>query len=150
MFDEEHIGYGEPGNAEKRPARRILVVDDHRDSGESLVELLQLQGHDVRGVYVAKEAFWEAGRFLPDLIFLDIRMPGLSGHEVCRRIRKEPWGKSIVIIALTAFGQEVDRRRTEESGFNDHLVKPVAPAALLHVLNSLSAKIERRQEKREG
>ena len=75
---------------------------------------------------------------MPDIVFLDISMPRMDGYEVCRRVRAQPWGKDIVVIALTGWGQEDDRRRSEEAGFNGHLVKPVDYDKLLDLLGSFN------------
>ena len=75
----------------------------------------------------------------PDVMLLDIGLPKLSGYEVARRIRQQPWGQGIVLIALTGWGQEADRQRSQEAGFDHHLVKPVAPSDLLHLLEFLPA-----------
>ena len=74
----------------------------------------------------------------PTCILLDIGMPRLNGYDTCRRIREQPWGKNVVLVALTGWGQEEDRRRSQEAGFNEHLVKPVEPAALEKLLAGLS------------
>jgi CheY-like chemotaxis protein len=115
-------------------ARRILVVDDNRDSAESLALLLELSGHDVRTAGDGLEALEVAERFRPDVALLDLGMPRLNGYETARRIRQQPWGRSMVLIAQTGWGQEDDRRRTREAGFDAHLTKPVDTAALLELL----------------
>ena len=132
---------GEPARAEERepeearPAsRRILVVDDNRDSAESLALLLQVTGNDVRTAFDGLEAVEEAERFRPDVVLLDIGMPRLNGYEAARRIRDEPWGKEMLLIAQTGWGQEEDRRRSQEAGFDAHLTKPVDHLKLLKLL----------------
>jgi PAS domain S-box-containing protein len=117
--------------------RRLLIVDDNRDSADSLAMLLQVFGHDVRTAYAGDDAIDVAGRHRPDVILLDIGMPKLDGYEACRRIRSEPWGRRMYIIALTGWGQEDDRRRAVEAGFDHHLVKPVDPDDLTELLASL-------------
>ena len=82
----------------------------------------------------ARAALDAAERLRPDAILLDIGLPRLNGFEVCRRIREQPWGKDVVVIALTGWGQEVDRRRSQESGFDHHIVKPVEHATLVKLL----------------
>jgi PAS domain S-box-containing protein len=119
--------------------RRVLVVDDNRDAADSLAMLLELWGCDVRRAYEGLHAIETAERFLPQAILLDIGMPHMDGHEICRRIRRESWGKAINIIALTGWGQDADRRRTKETGFDAHLVKPIhtdSAAELLTILTS--------------
>ncbi|MGQ0594541.1 MAG: chemotaxis protein CheB [Gammaproteobacteria bacterium] len=114
-------------------ARRILVVDDNRDSAESLTMLLNLAGHETRIAYDGLEAVEAAATFRPDVILLDIGLPILNGFEAARKIR-EQWGQDMVLVALTGWGQEEDRRRSEEAGFNAHMVKPVDYAALTKLL----------------
>jgi DNA-binding response OmpR family regulator len=99
--------------------------------------LLELAGHEVYTAYDGEDAVVAAETFRPEVAVLDIGMPRLNGHEACRRIREQPWGKAVYLIALTGWGQEDDRRRTEEAGFDHHLVKPVEPAELVKLLASL-------------
>jgi CheY-like chemotaxis protein/two-component sensor histidine kinase len=115
-------------------ARRILVVDDNRDSADSLALLLELSGHTVRAAYDGLEAVELAGALQPEVILLDIGLPKLNGYEAARRIRAFPAGARALLIALTGWGQEADRRRSEEAGFNAHLVKPLNHAALMQLL----------------
>jgi len=105
-------------------ARRILVLDDNRDAADTLAMMLELLGHDVRRLYDPQEAVAEVDRFNPDLVFLDIGMPNLSGYELARRLRAQPGGADRVLVAVTGWGQPDDRRRTAEAGFDHHLVKP--------------------------
>jgi PAS domain S-box-containing protein len=113
---------------------RILVVDDHPDVRESLAMLLELQGHAVATACDGVEAVEAAERLHPDLVLLDLGMPRLDGYGACRRIREQVWGRDLTVIALTGWGQEGDRSQTAEAGFDDHLVKPVAPATLLEIV----------------
>ncbi len=117
-------------SAAKIVARRILVVDDNTDAAETLGLLLRLTGHDVRVAFEGQTAISTAREFLPELIFLDIGMPGMDGYEVARRLRREVELRGVVLVALTGWGQEEDRRRSQEAGFNHHLVKPVEPDLL--------------------
>jgi PAS domain S-box-containing protein len=110
--------------------RRILVVDDNADSADSLGRLLGLLGHEARTAYDGESGVAAAGAFRPDVVLMDIGMPRLNGYDAARRIREQPWGKGVVLVALTGWGQEADRRRSQEVGFDAHLVKPVDPAAL--------------------
>ena len=114
--------------------RRILVVDDHRDSAESLAMLLELHGHEAHQAHDGPEAVEAATRLRPDVILLDIGLPTLNGYETARRIRERLEGKRLLLVALTGWGQEEDRRRSEEAGFDAHLVKPVDYRALAKVL----------------
>jgi CheY-like chemotaxis protein len=117
----------------------IVVADDSRDSAEALALLLTLKGHEARTAFDGEEAVAVAETFRPDVILLDIGMPKLNGYDACRLIRTRPWGRQVVLIAQTGWGQEEDRRRTEEAGFDGHLVKPVDPEALMRLLASRSA-----------
>jgi CheY-like chemotaxis protein len=118
------------GATKAKTARRILVVDDMRDNADSVALLLGLEGNEVQTAYDGLAALEAAERFRPHVVLLDVRMPKLNGYDTCRRIREQPWGKGMIVIALTGWGQEGDQRRTEEAGFDSHLVKPVDPAAL--------------------
>jgi PAS domain S-box-containing protein len=118
---------GEPGTV---PARRILVVDDNMDAADTLVMMLRLDGHEVQAVYRGQDALEKVGSFRPQIILLDIGLPELDGYEIARRIRNLPDGKHVRLIALTGYGQEEDRARAFEAGFDDHLVKPVESGAL--------------------
>jgi PAS domain S-box-containing protein len=110
--------------------RRILVVDDNRDAALSLAMILQMMGNETQTAHDGLEAIDVAAAFRPDVILLDIGMPKLNGYDTCRRIRAQPWGKHVMIVALTGWGQDEDKRRSQEAGFTCHLVKPVEPAAL--------------------
>jgi signal transduction histidine kinase len=107
------------------PRRRILIVDDNRDSTESLATLLQMLGHEVQTAYEGETGLRMAVQFSPDIILLDIGLPRLSGLEVARRIRQDLGLGDAFLIAMTGYGQEEDKRRSQEAGFNAHLVKPV-------------------------
>jgi PAS domain S-box-containing protein len=117
--------------------RRILVVDDNKDSATSLSMLLQLEGHDTLAVHDGIEAIEAAERHRPDVVLLDIGLPRMNGHEVCRRLRERPWGKELVVIALTGWGQSEDRQKSQAAGFDGHLVKPVRYETLAELLSSL-------------
>jgi PAS domain S-box-containing protein len=114
--------------------RRILIVDDNRDSADSLAMLLEITGNKTYMAHDGVEAVEAIEKHRPEVVLLDIGLPKLDGHEVCRRVREQPWGKDIVVIALTGWGQEDDRRKSEEAGFNGHLVKPVDYDKLLELL----------------
>jgi PAS domain S-box-containing protein len=120
-----------------QPLHRILVVDDNRDSAQSLATLLQMLGNDVETAYDGVEALQTAEAWRPEVILLDIGMPRMNGYDACRAIRERPWGADVVVIALTGFGQDEDRRRSREAGFDGHLVKPVDDTALMAQLRSM-------------
>jgi len=119
--------------------RRILVADDNSDALESLATLLELSGHEVFSAANGALALEAAERNLPEVALLDIGMPKLDGYEVARRIRAQPWGRRITLVALTGWGQESDRRRSGEAGFDSHLVKPLDLDKLTALLERLPA-----------
>ncbi len=120
-----------------RAPHRILVVDDNRDAEESMSVLLKLMGADVSAAHDGLEALEVAAIFRPQVVLLDIGMPKLHGYDTARRFRQEEWGKEIVLVALTGWGREEDRRRAEEAGFDGHLIKPVQVSALRQLLERL-------------
>jgi CheY-like chemotaxis protein len=117
-------------------SRRVLIVDDSEDGAESLSMLLRLAGHQTWKAHDGLEAFQAAKRIRPDVVLLDIGLPRMNGYEACRKIRNEPWGKDLVLVALTGWGQEEDRLQSREAGFDAHLVKPVDLDVLLEFLSS--------------
>ena len=118
-------------------SRRILVVDDNRDAAASLAMMLGLSGHDTRTAGDGLEALEAAEAFRPEAILLDLGMPRLNGYETARRIRQQAWGRGVLLIALSGWGQDEDRRRSEEAGFDAHLVKPVDLPELKRILSRL-------------
>jgi CheY-like chemotaxis protein len=119
--------------------RRILVVDDNRDAADSLAKILRLKGNESLSAHDGHEAIRQAAEFRPDVILLDIGMPGLNGYDTARQIRDQPWGKSIFLVALTGWGQDEDRRRSQHAGFDLHVVKPINAATLEKLLASAKA-----------
>lgn len=117
--------------------RRILIVDDSEDGAESLAALLELEGHETFQAHDGIAAIEAAERLRPDVLLLDIGLPKLNGYEVCRRIRRTPWGRDLLIVALTGWGQDDDRQRSRDAGFDAHWVKPVDVDALTTLLASL-------------
>jgi len=124
----------EPGPDTRAVRHKVLVVDDNHDSAESLAILLEIRGHEVRMAHDGIEAVEVAAKFQPDVVLLDIGLPKLNGYEAGRRIRELPGGKEILLVALTGFGQEADRSRSAESGFDAHFVKPVDHEALSRLM----------------
>jgi signal transduction histidine kinase len=120
-----------------RTQRRILVADDNNDALESLATLLQLSGHEVYTAANGAMALESAEAHRPEVALLDIGMPKLDGYEVARRIRAQPWGQRITLVALTGWGQDSDRRRSQEAGFDSHLVKPLDLDKLMELLAAL-------------
>jgi CheY-like chemotaxis protein len=123
---------------EPSPERRVLIVDDNQDSADSLAMLLEITGNKTYMAHDGVEAIEAIEKYRPEVVLLDIGLPKLDGREVCRHVREQPWGKDIVMIALTGWGQEDDRRKSEEAGFNGHLVKPVDYDRLLELLRSFT------------
>ena len=114
--------------------RNILIADDNQDALESLALMLRMEGHEVYCASDGEEALALAGQRRPEIVVLDVGMPKLDGCEVARRIRAESWGRGAILVALTGWGQDVDRVRSREAGFDMHLVKPVDPAMLCDML----------------
>jgi CheY-like chemotaxis protein len=122
----------EPATAVKSgKIRRILVVDDNDDAAALLAVLLELEGHEVQTAANGGDAVNRAEVFRPEVVLMDLDMPGIDGFEASRRIRARPWGNTILIAALTGWGQDVDRRRAQEAGVDLHFVKPVDTTTLL-------------------
>jgi PAS domain S-box-containing protein len=113
---------------------RVLVVDDNVDAATSLAMLLELMGCETTVAHNGLDAISQAETFKPELIFLDIGMPGLNGYEACAKIREMPGGGGIKVVALTGWGQDKDRLRSREAGFDSHLVKPVSPDAIVALM----------------
>ena len=116
-------------------AQRILIADDNPDAAESLALMLGLSGHDVRTARDGHEAVETCEAFRPRVVFLDIGMPRMNGYDAARRIRSEPWGADVVLVALTGWAEDEDKRRAAEAGFDQHLTKPVDPPMLRQILN---------------
>jgi len=114
-------------------------VDDNRDGARSLGRLLNLLGAEVQVVHDGPAALDVIPSYAPTVVLLDIGMPGMDGYEVARRIREQPAGRELMLIALTGWGQEADRRRTRQAGFNHHLLKPADITALESLLMSMSS-----------
>jgi CheY-like chemotaxis protein len=125
------------GPAVAGSTRRVLVADDHQDSASSLAMMLQLLGNEVRVARDGLDAVGLAERFRPQVILMDLGMPNLDGYEATRRIREQPWGAEVVIVALTGWGQEADRVKSKAAGCDAHLVKPVDLPDLEKILAEL-------------
>jgi signal transduction histidine kinase/PAS domain-containing protein/ActR/RegA family two-component response regulator len=118
--------------------RRALVVDDNVDSADSLATLLRVSGHEAVVAHDGVEAVEAAERYRPEVVFLDIGMPRMNGYDAARRIRQESWGRGMVLVAVTGWGKDEDRRRSRDAGFDAHLVKPADTSELLRLLGSLT------------
>jgi CheY-like chemotaxis protein/two-component sensor histidine kinase len=130
----------EPGGRKRARVagmHRILVVDDNRDSADSLAMLLRLVGHDARTVHDGRQALVVAATYRPDLVLLDIGLPGMDGFSVARHMRSQPELAGVVLVALTGYGSEEDRRQAQAAGFNYHMVKPIHFGALQELLTTL-------------
>jgi CheY-like chemotaxis protein len=125
-----------PGHS---PSGRILVVDDNRDAADSLALLLEAHGHDVRAVYDGHSAVEVAPRFRPQIVLLDLGMPGLDGFETARRLRATLPDAAPYLVAITGWGQERERRQATAAGFDQHFVKPVDPNELTRLLSAVIA-----------
>jgi PAS domain S-box-containing protein len=138
---EPHAGDTEPETTPPvtsaqplRSGRRVLVVDDNVDGAESLARVLQFGGHDTRTAHSGPEALDAARPFKPEVVFLDIGLPGMNGYEVARRLRGEPSLRGAVLVALTGWGTEDDKRQSREAGFDFHLTKPAEVTAIESIL----------------
>jgi PAS domain S-box-containing protein len=125
-----------PTELTKHEGRRILVVDDNVDAATSVGSLLKMWGHEVQTAYNGPDALSMARTFRPQIVLLDIGMPGMSGYDVAKQLRSEPEFRGVIITALTGYGQPEDRRRSREAGFDHHLTKPPDPTALAALLQS--------------
>jgi len=130
-----------PMHLEESFPRRILVLDDNRDAADTLAMMLELLGHDVRRLYDPLQAAEAVAAFDPDLVFLDIGMPTLSGYQLARQLRALPRGDDRLLIAVTGWGQPDDRRRTAEAGFDHHLVKPPDLDAVRQICDRLHRRV---------
>jgi CheY-like chemotaxis protein len=135
----EHQPRPAPATAAPTMPKRILVVDDNEDAAATLVMLLQMSGNDTAIAYDGVEALEKASVFDPQIVVLDIGLPDMDGYEVCRELRARPHGDSLIIIALTGWGQEEDRKKSAAAGFDGHLVKPVDLARLNELLAKTGA-----------
>ena len=131
---DEHAGLGENDTPDASLGHRILIVDDNVDAAISLAVLLGLMGHETRTAHDGLEAMAVADQFKPDVALLDIGMPKLNGYETARRMRQETWGRQMLLVALTGWGQETDRALSDDAGFDSHLVKPVDIAEIERLL----------------
>ncbi|HKY02041.1 MAG TPA: response regulator [Burkholderiales bacterium] len=116
---------------------RILVVDDNRDAAESLQVLLSMMGNEVSVAFDGRQAIELAEALRPDVIFLDIGLPGMNGYEAARAIRRKDWGRDVTLIALTGWGNADDQNHALDAGFDRHFVKPVAFESLSEVLKEV-------------
>jgi CheY-like chemotaxis protein len=121
------------------PKLRVLVVDDNLDAVETMAMLLGLGGHDVRSARDGPTALETAVAHRPDVVLLDINLPGMSGYEVAEQLRSKPELAKTVLVAMTGYGQVEDRKQTLRAGFTLHLVKPVEPHVLQKLLSDLGA-----------
>ena len=133
--DDEPVTARPVSRAGRPQCRRVLVVDDNRDSANSLALLLKVTGHEVQTAHTGPAALEGARGFQPEVVLLDIGLPGMNGYEVARELRKEPGLQGVVLVAMTGYGQEENRRRSCEAGFQAHLVKPLDPAVLKELLD---------------
>jgi len=118
--------------------RRLMVIDDNKDAAESMSMLFELWGHQVLCAYDGRAALEAAAKYRPEAVFLDIGLPGMDGYEVAERLRELPESARAVLVAITGYGQDEDRRRSREVGIDHHLVKPVAPETLHNLLDTLA------------
>ena len=131
-------GKGAVGST-RLPGTRILVVDDNKDAADTLAKILKMIGGELQTAYDGRSAFDAACAFRPEIVFLDIGLPEMNGHDVCRLIREQPWGRDMTMIALTGWGQNEDRQKSKGAGFDHHVVKPADFHAIMKVLHAVRA-----------
>jgi PAS domain S-box-containing protein len=139
-----HAPFGGATTEFPHHALRVLVADDNADAAASLSMILKMHGHEVRTAYDGQEALELADAFEPNVALLDIGMPHVDGYELCRRLRERPYGRDMLIVALTGWGQAEDKQRSEDAGFDEHLVKPADIRALERLLGAAEKDIQRR------
>jgi CheY-like chemotaxis protein len=113
----------------------VLIVDDNSDGATSLARILEIAGHATQTAHDGEEAVRIAEQFRPEVVLLDLGLPRLNGYEACRRIREQPWGKDMTLVAVTGWGAESYRERSRDAGFDTHVVKPVNSSDLLGLLD---------------
>ena len=118
---------------------KVMVVDDNRDSATSMSLLIEMLGHEVRTAFDGEEALALASNFQPAVVLMDLGMPRMDGYEACRRIRSQPWGKKMTVVAVSAWGEAEAPRRTTLAGFDAHFVKPVLPGLIARTLQDVTA-----------
>lgn len=140
LFAQSAVQASEQSLAARRQPEvlRVLVVDDNADAADSLAGLLRLRGHEIRVAYSGAKAIALAQVFQPDLAFLDIGMPDMSGYDVARRLRQVPGLERMMMTALTGWGTDVDRARSADVGFDEHLIKPLTSASLDALLEKVT------------
>jgi CheY-like chemotaxis protein len=130
------IDLPEPPEPTAAVACRVLVVDDNVDAADTLAMLLRVGDHEVRIVHDGLSALDAARAYRPQVVLLDIGLPGLNGYEVAQRLRSDPITKDVLLVAVSGYGQDEDRRRSRQAGFDHHLVKPVDLIALQRIMPS--------------
>ena len=122
--------------SDMQDGKRILVVDDNVDAAESAAEILRLLGNEVSVVHDGLSAVHAVEVWQPEIVLLDIGLPGIDGYEVAKRVRQSAFGKNVMLVALTGWGQDQDKQRTSDSGFDQHWVKPVGLDKLKEISRS--------------
>jgi CheY-like chemotaxis protein len=122
-----NTGVRTPNTQHPTPTRRVLVIEDNLDAAETLGDLLEMAGHEVRLAHSGPDGVSEAGRFRPEIVLCDVGLPEMDGYAVARALRNDPRTREALLVAVTGYGQEEDRRRSLEAGFDLHLTKPVDP-----------------------
>ncbi len=134
--DEKPIADQNEGPTSPKTKRKVLVVDDNKAAATMLGMVVKMLGNEVRKAHDGEEGIEVAEEFMPDVIFMDIGMPKMNGYEAARHIRLQPWSNGMTLIALTGWGQEEDKLKTKEAGFDYHLVKPAEPATIQELLDN--------------
>jgi CheY-like chemotaxis protein len=134
-----------PAQPQTLELRRVLVVDDNQDAALSMSMILKKQGHVVDIAHDGIEAVAKAELLQPQIIFMDLGMPRMNGYEACKAMRGAAWGKDLYIIALSGWGQAEDRKRSDEAGFDEHIVKPIDRKTLLRLMSEAPARVDQRK-----
>lgn len=129
-----------------KTARRVLIVDDNEDVARSLAMLLELWGHETQVAHEAQSALQAVQTHHPEVVLMDIGLPGMDGWQVARQLRQQQGDEKVVLVAITGHGEAEDRRRSREAGFNHHLVKPIDPDVLQQFLSNLESLTPSRHE----
>jgi len=142
LAEEPALPAAEPASPAASRPLKVLVVEDNVDAAESLATLLRLWNHDVNVVHDGRMALEAARRQQPEVVLLDIGLPGLDGYQVARRLREEIGLDHTLLVAMTGYGQPEDRRRSQEAGIHHHFVKPVEPLVLRNLLAGLAVPVD--------
>lgn len=132
---------------ERAIRRRVLVVDDNVDASDSLVQMLRLMGHEAEVAYGGRQGVEMARTYIPDVILMDIGILGIDGIEAAREIRSASWGRGVLLVAVTGWGRDDDRRKSADAGFDEHVVKPIDVERLMALIGARAKAITMRKRR---